>query len=205
MGDGTTRRDDLRAAYDADVERRSAMTPAPWRMEVVDAFLELVPTSARILELGCGTGQLALHAQTTGRRVEAIDLSPGNVAATRTRGVSAHVASFEDLPFATGSFDGAFAMNSLLHVTADELPSALTEIRRVLVDGAPLLVVVWGGIRHEGAFEHEWLDPPRHFSFYPDDDFLALGWPGFSIRSFTTRDDTEESDLHAQVLTLIAE
>ena len=29
-------REDLRAAYDADVERRDAMTPAPWRTEVVD-------------------------------------------------------------------------------------------------------------------------------------------------------------------------
>ena len=205
MGDATNRREDLATAYDADVERRSAMTPAPWRVEVVDAFLDLVAPAAHILELGCGTGQLALHAMSTGRRVEAIDLSPGNVAATRSRGIPAHVASFEALPFDSDTFDGAFAMNSLLHVTEHELPAALTEIRRVLVAGAPLLVVVWGGVRHEGTFEHEWLEPPRHFSFYPDDEFLALGWPGFTIRSFTTRDDTEESDLHAQVLTLIAD
>ena len=95
-------------------------------------------------------------------------------------------------------------MNSLLHVPEPELPGAVIEARRVLRSGAPLLVVVWGGHRHEGAFEHEWLDPPRYFSLYTDEQLLALPWPGFHIDSFTTREDTGESDLHAQILTLVA-
>jgi SAM-dependent methyltransferase len=197
-------REDLRTAYDADVERRDAMTPAPWRTEVVDAFLEQVTTGGSVLELGCGTGQLAAHVAATGRPVTAIDLSPANVARTRARGITAHEASFEALPFEDGAFHGAFAMNSLLHVPEHELPGAIIESRRVMRSGSPLLIVVWGGHRHEGPFEHEWLDPPRYFSLYTDEQLLALPWPGFHIESFTTRDDTEESDLHAQILTLVA-
>jgi SAM-dependent methyltransferase len=203
MSTDADRREALRSAYDADVERRAGMTPAPWRIDVIDSFLAEVPPTAYVIELGCGTGQLAQYVASTGRALEAIDLSPGNVAAARTRGVSAHVASFDDLPFPSQTFSAAFAMNSLLHVPHDELPAALTEIRRVLTDGAPLLVVVWGGRRHEGPFEHEWLEPPRYFSIYTDDDLLELGWPGFEIRSFRTI-DTDESDLHAQVLMLTA-
>ena len=203
MSTDADRRDALRAAYDADVERRSAMTPSPWRLAVVDAFLEAVAPSAYVIELGCGTGQLAQYVSSTGRALEAIDLSAGNVAATRTRGVSAHVASFDDLPFPSETFSAAFAMNSLLHVPEAELPGTVSEIRRVLIEGAPLLVVVWGGRRHEGPFEHEWLDPPRYFSLYTDDQLLGLEWPGFEIRSFSTI-ETDESELHAQVLTLTA-
>ena len=181
------------------------MTPAAWRIEVVDDFLALLDAGADVIELGCGTGQLAVHVASTGHAIEAIDLSPGNVAAARDRGVSAHEASFDDLPFPDGRFAGAFALNSLLHVAEDELPAAMREIRRVLVEGSPLLIVVWGSQhRHEGTFEHEWLDPPRYFSLYTDEQLLALEWPGFAVRSFSARTDIEESELHAQVLTLTA-
>lgn len=205
MPEPTNRRADLRTAYDADVDRRTAMTPAAWRIEVVDEFLALLDDHEDVLELGCGTGQLAAHVASTGRSIEAIDLSPGNVAAARERGVSAHEASFEGLPFPDGRFAGAFAVNSLLHVAEDELPATMREIRRVLVEGSPLLVVVWGSHhRHEGPFEHEWLEPPRYFSLYTDEQLLALEWPGFAVRSFTARTDIEESELHAQILTLTA-
>lgn len=199
------RQDDLRAAYDADVERRAAMTPAAWRVEVVDDLLAAVPTGGEIIELGCGTGQLAEYVASRGWPVEAIDLAPGNVAAARDRGVSAHVASFEDLPFDDGRFAGGFAMHSLLHVSEDELSAAMREIRRVMRPSSTLLVVVWGSDRrHEGVFEHEWLDPPRYFSLYTDEQLVSLPWPGFAIDDFSVRHDTGESDMHAQVLTLRA-
>ena len=47
------------------------------------------------------------------------------------------------------------------------------------------------------------LDLPRFFNLYPDDELLGLDKPGFELEAFTTI-DTDESDLHAQVLTLIA-
>ena len=198
-------KDDLRAAYDADVERRDAMTPAVWRTDLVVAFAARLTGRGidRTLELGSGTGQLAVHLGGHGIAVTAVDLSPANVEATRARGIDAHVADFGDLPFPEGSFPSAFAMNTLLHVPHDVLPVVYGEIRRVLEPGAPLLVVVWGGRRHSGPFEHEWLDPPRYFNLYPDDQIIALDKPGFALETFTTV-DTEESDLHAQVLELVA-
>ena len=99
------------------------MTPAPWRIDVLDRFEQrLTDATSTILELGCGTGQLAAHLATHGWDVVAIDLSPGNVEATASRGIDAHVADFADLPFADGAFDAAFAFNSLLHVPKPELP-----------------------------------------------------------------------------------
>jgi SAM-dependent methyltransferase len=195
----------LRTAYDADVERRNAMTPAPWRTDLIDRYSNpLLQGNARhVLELGCGTGQLASHMSDLGLIVTAVDLSPANVAAARARGIDAVEADFADLPFDDASFDAAFAVHSLIHVPNDELPDVFVEIRRVLRQGTNLLMVVWGGERHEGAFEHEWLDPPRYFSFYTDEQVLALDTPGFELDSFETF-EVDESELHVQALTLKA-
>ena len=181
------------------------MSPAAWRTDLIDGFAAKLADRGivRSLELGSGTGQLAAHLTRHGIDVTAVDLSPANVAATQARGIEAHVADFGDLPFPDESFPAAFAMNTLLHVPHDELPLVYREIRRVLEPGSPLLVVVWGGRRHSGRFEHEWLDPPRYFNLYPDDEIIALDKPGFALQTFSTI-DTEESDLHAQVLDLIA-
>ena len=199
-------KDDLRAAYDADVERRDAMTPAAWRTDVIDRFADQLRNEGAetVIELGCGTGQLAAHIQAAGLQVRAVDLSPGNVAATAARGVAAVEADFADLPFRDAAFDGAFAIHSLIHVPNEELPAVFTEIRRVLKPDAPLLMVVWGGERHEGTFDHEWLNPPRYFSFYTHDQARNLDTPGFVMEDFSTF-PVEESDMDVQVITLRAE
>jgi SAM-dependent methyltransferase len=198
---------DLVAAYDADVERRNAMIPATWRTEIVDEFASDLATNGAkaVLELGCGTGQLAQYLGTLDLDVTAIDLSPGNVKAAMDRGVTAEVADFASLPFPDNTFDAALAVNSLLHVPPDELHEVLIEIARVLRRGATFMIIVWGGATREGTVEDEWLDPPRYFSSYTDDDLLALETPGFDHLTFEVLPSVEEGgDLYPQVLTLTA-
>lgn len=200
-------KDDLRRAYDVDVDRRGAMTPASWQTSTVDRFLESphMLGANNIIELGCGTGQLARYVADRGFDVTAMDLSPANVAHTQKRGITAEVADFAALPYPDNTFEAAFAMNSLLHVPPDALSGVLTEIARVLRSQAPLLVVLWGGILHEGVVEDEWLDPPRYFRFYTDDALLSLETPGFAHVSFESLEGEEDGvGLHPQVLTLTA-
>jgi SAM-dependent methyltransferase len=181
------------------------MTPARWRTDIVDRFAEDMHTAKAesILELGCGTGQLALRLVKHGLNVTAIDLSPGNVAATMGRGVEAQIADFGDLPFSDDDFDGALAMNSLLHVPTGELSDVLTEIARVLRPGSSLLIVVWGGVDQQGPIGDEWLDPPRFFATYTDESLLNLDTPGFRFSAFDVLDVSEgDHDLHSQILTL---
>ncbi|MCL1600978.1 MAG: class I SAM-dependent methyltransferase, partial [Actinomycetia bacterium] len=121
----------------------------------------------------------------------------------RERGISAEVADFASLPFPDRTFDAAFAVNSLLHVPPDELADVLTEIARVLRPGAAFMIVVWGGATREGTVEGEWLDPPRYFASYTDDDLLAVETPGFERSGFETLAAVEEGhDLYPQILTL---
>lgn len=181
------------------------MTPAKWRTDLVDTFSRKIAfTQAKtVLELGCGTGQLARYLADLDFDVTAIDLSPANIEMTRARDVHAIVADFSSLPFPDQSFDASMAVNSLLHVPPTELSSVFTEIARVLRPGALFMMVVWGGVTEDGFVDSEWLDPPRYFSSYSDEDLMALETPGFGHTSFDTLDVVEgDRQLRSQVLTL---
>ncbi len=197
-------RDSLRAAYDFDAPRRDTNVLEGWRVEVLDDFLTRLHPGSSVLELGAGAGQAAVYVRDRGYTVTAMDLSPANVELTRARGIEAHVGDFTDVGSDFGTFDGAFALNSLLHVAKDLWGSALAMIRRSLHPGGFALVVVWGGENHEGYLDDEWTEPPRFFAFYSDDDFAVLPTPGFRRLELEFRHQDEEGGLHPQILTLEA-
>jgi SAM-dependent methyltransferase len=73
----------------------------------------------RILDLGCGTGDDALHFGDRGVEVHAIDSSRKMVEAARARGVNAHWRWMEDLATVQGRFDGAVSNFGALNCVAD--------------------------------------------------------------------------------------
>jgi ubiquinone/menaquinone biosynthesis C-methylase UbiE len=96
---------------------------------VFDAIAEVRPR--RVLEVGCGMGQLAQRLnEELDAEVIAIDQSGRMVELTRARGVAARVADVQALPFADGSFDCVVAAWMLYHVP--DVERALDEIVRVL-------------------------------------------------------------------------
>jgi SAM-dependent methyltransferase len=197
-------RDRLQAAYDFDAPRRNNNVLEGWRVDVLDGFLAKLGAGSSVLELGAGAGQAAVHVRDRGYQVTAMDLSPANVELARARGIDAQVGDFTDSGATFGVFDGAFALNSLLHVKKDLWGETLGVVRKSLRPGGMALIVVWGGENHEGYLEDEWTDPPRFFAFYADDDFAALPTPGFMRIGLEFRHEDDEGGLHPQVLTLEA-
>jgi SAM-dependent methyltransferase len=122
-----------------------AQRDAVWR--VIDGLFH---EGDRVLDLGCGTGEDALHLSARGVRVQAIDASPAMVAQARARGVTAEVGKVEDLsgagpgivgrailpadPLSSGSrppgkaayniFDGVLSNFGALNCVADLAPVA---------------------------------------------------------------------------------
>jgi SAM-dependent methyltransferase len=97
-----------------------------------------IPSGARILDAGCGSGrvldELARFGEVTG-----VDLSPAAVAAASARGHErVSRAPIEELPFADSSFHLVTCLDVIEHT--DDDVSALRELLRVTRPGGHLLV-----------------------------------------------------------------
>ncbi|MBM4382869.1 MAG: class I SAM-dependent methyltransferase [Deltaproteobacteria bacterium] len=95
----------------------------------------LAPAS-RVLEVGCGAGDLAAALGAAGHRVVAIDAHPERVAEARARGVDARQAAFPD--FSADAFDAVLFTHSLHHV--HDLAGAVARARELLRPGGPLVI-----------------------------------------------------------------
>lgn len=96
----------------------------------------------RILDLGCGDGQLSQRIASSGARVVGLDASPQMAAAARTRGIAVDEGSAESMPYADQSFDAVFS-NAALHWVRGQ-DAMLAEVHRVLRPGGRFVVEMGG-------------------------------------------------------------
>ncbi|MEO0729428.1 MAG: magnesium protoporphyrin IX methyltransferase [Pseudomonadota bacterium] len=116
------------------------------RSELI-ALLPSDLTGRRILDAGCGTGQLAIELAARGAEVIAIDLSPNLVAIARQRtdasvlrGSVAYL-SGDMLDPALGRFDHVVAMDSLIHYRAEDAVQVIASLAARTRDSMALTFV----------------------------------------------------------------
>ena len=98
-------------------------------------FLAELPESARILDLGCGSGRDTLAFKNKGYQVDAIDYSETLVErATQLTGIAVQQQSFYEIE-AHDEYDGIWACASLLHCDRDRLSEVLKRIFNALRRG----------------------------------------------------------------------
>jgi SAM-dependent methyltransferase len=135
------------------------------RQMAFEAVAEVKPK--RVLEVGCGTGELAERIQRELRcQVIATDLSPHMAGLTRARGVPTLVADAQRLPFRDGEFDVVLAAWMLYHVPDVKL--ALGEIVRVLRPKGRL-VAATNSAEHMRELHVLLGVPPAEATFLSDD------------------------------------
>jgi ubiquinone/menaquinone biosynthesis C-methylase UbiE len=106
-----------------------------------------------VLEIGCGTANLAILAKRSYPAAEVLGIDPDPKALARARKKAARnglelefrEAFTEDLPFADASFDKVFSAFMLHHIDSESRVTALLEVCRVLKPGGSL---------HLADFEH---------------------------------------------------
>lgn len=106
----------------------------------IELLLERAPD--RVLEVGCGRGDVAERIAAHGVELTALDSSERMVELTRARGVDAVVGDAAALPFGDGEFDAVLAAWMLYHLP--DLDAGLAELRRVLRPGGRLVAVTVG-------------------------------------------------------------
>jgi SAM-dependent methyltransferase len=112
------------------------------RRRVLDGVLADLglPTPARILDAGCGSGRNMVDLAHLGA-VTGVELSDTSVALARQRDVGDVIAgSVLEMPFPDHSFDLAVSLDVIEHL--DDDLSALRELRRAVAPGGALLVTV---------------------------------------------------------------
>jgi SAM-dependent methyltransferase len=194
----------LRQAYDQDAADRDERPLAAWKAAERRLFLQALQREGktRLLEIGAGPGRDSLFFQGNGLQVTAVDLSPEMVRLCRAKGLQAQVMDFRELDFRSRSFQAVFALNSLLHVPAQQLPGVLRGIRRVLAPGGLFYWGQYGGYQFDGIWDEDQCDPQRYFRFERDEQIQAQARRFFQVLDFHTVLLEADDKLHFQALTL---
>jgi ubiquinone/menaquinone biosynthesis C-methylase UbiE len=112
-----------------------------WKANAICAALPVLAADDVVLELGCGTGQVAgLVLEHIPSRYVGVDLAPAMLSRARLRlarfggRVELREAAAAQLPLGEGEAAAAFGVDVLHHV--DDIEAALRELHRVLRPGA---------------------------------------------------------------------
>lgn len=103
--------------------------------------------NGRVLDVGCGTGVVALTAAAIGAQVTGVDLTPELLARAEENAALARadivwqLGDVEALPFADASFD--VVVSQFGHMFAPRPDVALSEMLRVLVPGGTIAFSTW--------------------------------------------------------------
>jgi demethylmenaquinone methyltransferase/2-methoxy-6-polyprenyl-1,4-benzoquinol methylase len=127
--------DRISPVYDVMNRLMTAGFDRRWRRLAAES---VVRPGDRVLDACCGTGDLALAAESAGGRVTGLDFSERMLARARRKsdGVEWVLGDATDLPFADESFDAVTVGFGIRNVP--ELGAGLTELTRVLRPGGRL-------------------------------------------------------------------
>ena len=159
---------------------------------LLDDVIKELPPNARILDIGCGTGEHLVHLKRLGFRIAGIEPAPAMLAEARSLLPDADLRSgvATDLPFEDGSFDLCLSVEVLRYLHPEDIDRSLTEMQRVLAPGGKVFVTLVNAFALDGyRLFHRFKEAraklglsgePPHCEFYTPErvqrDFLDAGF-----------------------------
>jgi ubiquinone/menaquinone biosynthesis C-methylase UbiE len=136
------------ASYDTVAVSYAELVPPisadPLDRALFTAFADLVGETGDgpVVELGCGTGRVTAHLSGLGLAASGIDLSPGMLAVARRTypGLRFTEGSMLSVDLPAASLAAVVSWYSVIHLSPDQLPTAIAEFHRVLRPGGLLLL-----------------------------------------------------------------
>ena len=181
------------AAYDSHFGSITLQAADP----ILDAIGDV--TGRRVLDVGCGTGDLAASAIARGAQVTGVDFAPSmiDIASGKVPNATFMVGDAENLELDDCSFDAALCSFGLWNMA--EPDRAIAHIARVLKPGGSFAYTTWlppskgldlfdivvGAINTHGSMEVDLPPSPPPFRFAdPDEAIAALTHQGFGNVEF---------------------
>lgn len=164
-------------AYDLEAQRFWRKFPPGF----INTYRSYLPPNSRVLNIGSGPGWDSQLLAQAGLEVICLDASTNMTLLSHDRGFTSVQADFRRIPFEKGSFKGAWAYTSLIHVPKTEFVQALAEIRETLVpDGILGLGMLRGNSEHFSLSYG--LSNPRYTAYYTKPELInALTFAGFEL------------------------
>lgn len=125
----------------------------------------------KILDLGCGSGDHSLHFKQKGYDVISIDISEEMIKLCQNKKLNAQVMDIENIFFEKNTFDGVWAVTSLLHIQKANITPVLSKLHEILKKEGILYVCLKEGIGEE-LIEDKDLGTKRFFAFWEKTEFL---------------------------------
>ena len=170
----------------------------PLDRALLDGFAEMCRAGGGpVVDLGCGPGHVTRYLAGRGLDASGLDLSPEMVRIARARhpALAFAVGSMTALDAPDGSWGGAVALYSIIHLEPEERRLAFREIARALRPGGWLLLAF-----HVSAADHPtgssvhletWLGASVDLTAYflePGDILRELGDAGLEVRARLDRE-----------------
>jgi SAM-dependent methyltransferase len=160
-----------------DKERSRSLFERPW----LQRFLELVPPTGSILDIGCGSGEpIAGFFVRAGYRMHGVDSSVAMIACCKERFPNAawDVADMRTLSLGQ-TFDGILAWDSFFHLTRDDQRRMFSIFRAHAAPNAALMFT--SGPSDGVAMGTFGGEPLYHASLAPDAYRALLAENGFEV------------------------
>lgn len=185
--------DDTVSTYSAHVKEYLEDTIQEASNEVaawLDSALSHVDTSAKILELGSGTGKDARYVESKGYAVERTDAAEGFVDYLQSQGYKARMLNALNDEYGTG-YNLIFADAVMLHFNREQFLAVLHNVSNALAPNGYFAFSVKQGNGYEETTRK--LNGPRFFSYWQAGDLEEM----LKAARFKIVENVEGSDYRA--------
>jgi SAM-dependent methyltransferase len=167
----------------------------PADRELLTAFAERNAGRGLVADIGCGPAQIGRYLAARGVTIVGVDLSFAMVAEARRGNPSmpATAADMRALPVRDAGWAGAVAFYSLIHLPREQIHLALTEFRRAVSPGGPLLVALHAGTGEVSTQQMVGRPVELRATFFQLDEIIAaFTSAGFAVEQAIERAPYED-------------
>ena len=174
---------DERAQRYADAFQDETLPQFPVDRNMIRMLVDLAGDRPRVLDAGCGAGQVTKMMQNWGCDAVGVDAAEKLIGLARAAypGLAFTVGDLRALPYPDESFDAIVARYSVIHTAPGEVPTVVAELARVIRPGGCLLVE----FQSSGSAPTRALDHPAApaWAWNPDELGALLGRAGLIERA----------------------